>query len=117
MSGYSRPCNVLKANERPGSVPGAWHRSGRLFASIRSGDAPGAWHRFGCLFASIDLASHLVPGTDLAACLLASDLAPRLVPGTDLVAPIWLPFSSIDRLGSQTQATVDLLRSWCLAPI
>jgi len=57
------------------TAPGAWHRFGRLFASIRPGAAPGAWHRFGRLFASID------------------------------------------RLGSETQATVDLLPTWCLAPI
>ena len=74
MSGYSRPCNVLKANERPGSVPGAWHRLVRLFASI-------------------DLAPHLVPGTDLAACLLATVLASHLMPGTDLAVPV---FASID---------------------
>jgi hypothetical protein len=67
LSGYSRPCNVLKANERPGSVPGAWHRLVRLFASI-------------------DLAPHLVPGTDLSACLLASTW-----PRTWCLAPIWLP--------------------------
>jgi len=88
LSGYSRPCNVLKANERPGSVPGAWHRLVRLFASIDLAPhlVPGT-DLAACLLAS-DLASHLVPGTDLAACLLASALATHRVPGTDLAAPL-----------------------------
>jgi hypothetical protein len=87
LSGYSRPCNVLKANERPGSVPGAWHRLVRLFASIDL-----ASH----LVPGTDLAAcfpHLVPGTDLAACLLATVLASHLMPGTDLAVPV---FASID---------------------
>ena len=95
----------------PGTdLAASWHRFGRLSHRVPGTDLAA------CLLATV-LAPYLVPGTDLTACLQASDLAPRLVPGTDLVAPIWLPFSSIDRLGSQTQATVDLLRSWCLAPI
>ena len=58
---------LLASDLAPHRVPGT--DLGLLFASIRPGSPPGAWHRSApiwgsCLLAS-DLAPHRVPGTDL----------------------------------------------------